>query len=140
VVGPCLKWWGNVRGDGYGLAYSPSQGYTTVAHRVIWEECFGFIPDGLHVLHLCDNPTCVNPEHLVLGTHQDNNLDRTLKGRSVSLKGVDNPNAKVSNEDVKAMRELHRQGMSYCKIARLYGMHPSNVSKIVRRKAYRNTP
>lgn len=56
------------------------------AHRVAWVEAFGEIPDGLLVLHTCDNPPCVNPEHLFLGTHRDNALDRQAKGRSAKTR------------------------------------------------------
>lgn len=124
--------------DGYGGFYDPLLKRRAAAHRMVWEECFGPIPPGLHVLHLCDNPGCVNPEHLVLGTNRENQLDRSLKGRTARLLGVDNPSSKVSDDDVRSMRELHRLGMPVYKIARIYRMHRSNVSKIVSRKSYRD--
>ena len=79
---PCLEWQGYSDRDGYGTFES---GYKTVrAHRVAWELAHGPIPDGLHVLHKCDNPPCVQDEHLFLGTEADNAADRDAKGRQAS--------------------------------------------------------
>ena len=75
----CWNWTESTAPNGYGrMSYN---GTTDYAHRLSWNAHFGVIPDGLHVLHRCDNPTCVNPEHLFLGTHQDNMDDMMRKGR-----------------------------------------------------------
>ena len=80
---PCIPWWGGVdKGTGYGYVYQ--HGHKTTASRFVWEECFGVIPDGLFVLHRCDNPPCVNPDHLFLGTPKDNTQDMVAKGRDKS--------------------------------------------------------
>lgn len=60
-----------------------SDGAMRLAHRVMWEAVHGAIPDGLVVMHACDNPPCCNPAHLGLGTVADNNADRDRKGRGV---------------------------------------------------------
>lgn len=83
VTTPCILWWGTIHHTGYGQ-HSFRRGDKTFsirAHRLIWEECFGEIPEGLVVRHKCDNPPCVNPEHLELGTYGDNNRDRVDRGR-----------------------------------------------------------
>ena len=76
---PCVDWTASKVGKGYGQFRL--NGAMTRAHRVAFELTNGEIPDGLHVLHRCDRPECVNPEHLFLGTHADNMADKIKKGR-----------------------------------------------------------
>src|ERR1051326_6204138 len=77
-LGPCWVWTGGTDGN-YGTLCL--RGSSVKAHRLSWEIHFGAIPDGLWVLHRCDNPPCVNPAHLFLGTRSDNMLDAGQKGR-----------------------------------------------------------
>jgi hypothetical protein len=77
----CWEWLRAVRTDGYGTV-KDRRDITVGAHRVSWQEHKGEIPEGLHVLHKCDNKLCVNPDHLFLGTHKDNMKDMIGKGRS----------------------------------------------------------
>ena len=76
----CWEWQGARSASGYGSMFSASGGHH-VAHRVIWEDVNGPIPDGLWVLHRCDNPPCCRPDHLFLGTPADNTADMIAKGR-----------------------------------------------------------
>jgi HNH endonuclease len=78
---PCIEWT-KFRLRGYGL--QKFRGKTRLAHRVAWMLANGEIPDGLCVLHRCDNPPCVNVDHLFLGTHADNVADKMAKGRHPS--------------------------------------------------------
>lgn len=82
-VGDCLEWQG-VRGKaGYGKTGAGGRGgKTLLTHRLAWELTNGPIPEGMCVCHTCDNPPCVNPDHLWLGTHDDNMRDKVAKGRS----------------------------------------------------------
>ncbi len=79
----CWPWLSAVNQDGYGLFRTKSYGPMTGAHRIMWMLVNGEIPIGLSVLHHCDNPPCVNPDHLFLGTQQDNIQDMMDKGRHV---------------------------------------------------------
>lgn len=79
----CWPWKANKNKSGYGMF--KHHGYDENAQRVAYKITKGYIPEGLHVLHKCDNPICVNPDHLFTGTHQDNMDDRTRKGRGKVL-------------------------------------------------------
>jgi hypothetical protein len=76
----CWTWMGAADRDGYGRFHVP-RGETDTAHRVAWRLTFGPIPDGLQVLHKCDNPPCVRPDHLYVGTNEDNVRDKVERGR-----------------------------------------------------------
>lgn len=88
-LGPCWNWIGRLSKSGYGEFDANCKTYR--AHRISYELFVDKITNGLHVLHDCDNPRCVRPKHLWLGTHQDNMRDRDEKGRQVTLKGDLNP-------------------------------------------------
>ena len=79
----CWLWTAYRDSKGYGFAV-PGRGQKQLAHRVSWVLHFGQIPDGLLVLHKCDNPPCVRPDHLFLGTHADNAADMVAKDRQAS--------------------------------------------------------
>jgi hypothetical protein len=79
---PCLEWQAARDRDGYGY-FGVRAGKVAKAHRLAWEFAHGPIPDGLHVLHKCDNPPCIDVEHLFLGTNDDNVADMNAKGRAV---------------------------------------------------------
>jgi hypothetical protein len=110
----CWLWHGRTdKKDGYGVMTIRNGKEVKVrrAHRLAWERAFGEIPEGMSVLHKCDTPPCVNPEHLFLGTQLDNMRDRKAKGRFIGKRGETNPHAKLTWDDVAAIRgstELHR--------------------------------
>ena len=87
----CIEFNGHCNPDGYGnIRY---KGSYVGAHRLAYMLCVADIPKGMLVLHSCDNPPCVNPEHLFLGTSKQNAVDRALKGRNADRKGTNNTNA-----------------------------------------------
>lgn len=79
--GGCWEWSGWRLPSGYGTLRIRAAKRTVLAHRLAYETWVGPIPDGLQVLHRCDNPPCINPAHLFLGTQRDNLLDSVSKGR-----------------------------------------------------------
>jgi hypothetical protein len=125
----CWLWTGSVCPDGYGVATINKQHKRT--HRISWELTHGTIPKGKSVLHKCDNPPCVNPTHLFLGTQQDNITDMDAKGRRGSAIGVNNGKSKLTETDIVTIRSLHKQGMVGTKIAAQFNVHNSAIYKIL---------
>jgi hypothetical protein len=112
---------------------SPSR-KTLLAHRVSYELANGPIPDGIHCLHKCDNPKCVNHEHLFLGTQKDNSNDMVAKGRCrvPGLSGENHPMAKLSNKDVEKIKILYSIGNTTMReIAGKFGVTRSMIGKII---------
>ncbi len=112
----CWEWQGAPSANGYGMI--KAEGKYIGAHRYSWELYKGAIPDGLFVCHACDNRRCVRPDHLFLGTNQDNQLDALAKGRIKTgveshghLQphpcGEENPNAKLTDAKVREIRERY---------------------------------
>lgn len=107
------------------------------AHRVSWVLNIGPIPPGQDVLHQCDNPPCVNPSHLFLGTNRDNIADKMAKGRQSRLPGESNGYAKLSADQVRAIRS---SGAGYRATARAYGVTRECIMAIRKRWTWRDLP
>jgi len=131
----CWLWSGAKTSSGYG-SFAMDRYRTIPAHRYAWICAYGSIPDGIDVCHRCDNPLCVNPEHLWLGTHTDNNSDRHRKGRSRggSMKGTANPSAKI---DWDAVKEIGSKKMSRSHYAAQYGITYWTVRDIETHRIWR---
>ena len=115
---------------------------STGAHRLSWKIHNGDIPQGMLVCHKCDNPSCVNPCHLFLGTYKDNVRDMDAKGRrkTISMPGALNPAAKLTNEKIEEIRAIYNTGkVSQETLARLFGVGQSSISRIVLNTAWCNT-
>jgi hypothetical protein len=133
----CWNWIGCRKKQGYGNIRV--DGKTVMAHRVSWEMVNGSIPDGLCVLHKCDNPSCVNPDHLFLGTKMDNHCDMVDKGRRASFVGASNGRAKLTQEQVSVVKELYSTGrLTQREIGKLYGVTDVVVSYILSGKIWRS--
>jgi transposase len=125
----CWIWKGAKTPRGYGQARY--FGKTWKAHRLSYLFHVGDIPEGMSVCHRCDNPTCVNPSHLFLGTHDDNMQDMRAKGRNVAQPGTKNGRAKLTRNDVIAIREMAATGTRTGTIARQFGVSGQTVFGIV---------
>lgn len=114
-------WTASLSGNGYGEIYEgPVSDKKIQAHRASYLIYRGQIPEGMDVLHKCDNPRCVNPDHLWLGTQSQNTVDMILKGRCY--------NRKVTDEMVRQIRKS--VGVSSSALGAKYGLHPGHVRKI----------
>lgn len=136
----CWEWKGyKVRGYGRTIIGSRTDGTrkTIAAHRLSYETFVGPIPDGMDVCHKCDNPCCVNPDHLFVGTRQDNIDDRERKGRNKPPKGVRNGNAKLTEDDViSARHERLQNNTSFQKLADKYGVSKHTIQDAVTGKRW----
>jgi len=108
------------------------------AHRYSYEMEYGPIPEGMLVLHHCDNPPCVNPRHLFLGTHQDNVADRVKKGRTRSPCGEAHGKSKLSESDIIYIRNARGNGDSLGRLASQFKVNKSAICKICRRTTWKH--
>jgi hypothetical protein len=138
VVNPvsgCWEWNGT-KYHGYGRICVGSRvdgtRHTVHTHRLSYELNFGPIPDGMEICHKCDNPSCINPEHLFIGTRQDNVNDRERKGRNVVLVGEERLEAKLTRKDVKNARwERAFMGTSFSILAKKYGVCKKTIQNAI---------
>jgi hypothetical protein len=122
----CMPWTASRDRQGYG--YFRVNGKTVKAHRWIYERLRKPIPAGYLVCHTCDIPSCVNIDHLFLGTAADNNADKTRKGRQ--LKGEAIKQARLTESDVREIRRLLSKGLTQSAIASRYGVSQTQISCI----------
>lgn len=139
----CWEWKGYRTKKGYGTIGS-GKGKQLRAHRLSWEIHNGLeAPDNMLVCHTCDNPSCVNPNHLFLGTPQQNVDDMIVKGRlNPSKKKRDPKNApykKISEEEVRQIRSLYdkKNGVTFVFLAKKYGLKRTQISRIVKREHWK---
>lgn len=131
----CWLWELTCTPTGYGQFYYPPRNMVR-AHVVAW-ELFRGDRQGLHVLHSCDLPCCVNPEHLRLGTHQENMKDRDIRQRRAPPKGIKNGRAKLTEADVIAIRADSRWPRF---IAADYNTPISTIKHIKYRLTWKHVP
>ena len=160
----CWLWTASKSKKGYGALRV--KGKNKIASRLSWEIHNGPIPEGLQVLHDCDNSKCVNPNHLFLGTNEDNHKDKLRKGRQAKgersgprlhpermrrgdnhpcrqhpermAHGENHVCAKLTDNEVKDIRRRCVNGEYQDKVAADYGLNQSTVSNIVRRKTWKH--
>jgi hypothetical protein len=137
----CIEWTAARLPNGYGKIKRQSY-LLDGAHRVSYELFVGVIPDGLFVLHRCDNRLCVNPSHLFIGTQKDNIDDMVSKGRHrpSGVQGEEHPSAKLTRRAVLSIRAKHRAGEATASLAKKHHVSTTLVWRIVTRQTWRSVP
>jgi hypothetical protein len=135
----CWPWTGKVDSLGYGRAfvYGGIGRRDWLAHRLSWMLAHGD-PGKAWVLHKCDNPNCVNPNHLFLGDAQANVDDMHAKGRNAKLVGSQIPASKLTEADIPEVFRLRREGMFLADIAAKFGVRAQTVDSALKRRTWRH--
>ena len=128
----CWVWMGSTQVRGYGELISNKRKH--LAHRASYEAFVGKIPKGMYVCHACDNVACVNPNHLFLGTQKQNLQDMANKGRST--RGVKNPMAKLTEEQVKEIKQKFAVGKTDVELSMQFNISRSTIYGIRNRRLW----
>ena len=137
----CWEWRGAKKPKGYGNL--KVNGKYMLAHRVAFELTVGSIPDGFMACHICDNPSCCNPSHIMLGTPKSNAIDMLIKNRQVKFhpasRGERNCNSKLTTEAVKEIRRAYeaKEANQY-ELAKIYGVSQHSICSVVKRQTWRH--
>lgn len=128
--GGCTEWLGWKNNSGYGMIKSSSRPYKhLLAHRVSYELHHGDIPEGMDVMHTCDNKVCVNPEHLRVGTRKENMEDMVAKNRQKT--------SKLTEVDFERIQDMRTHGLTMREIAKQFGVSRPLISLILSGKMTR---
>ena len=132
----CWIWLAYKDANGYGKLSWVERGHPIHAHRASWIIHYGKIPQGHCVLHRCDNPPCVRPDHLFLGTQIDNIRDMVRKRRQRSAIGENNFNSKLTAQLIYEIRILASTGRTYRSLGAQFGVSHGMIGHIVKKRAW----
>jgi len=132
--GDCIVWFGGRDKNGYGLVHDELFKKTRRVHRAVFERAHGPIPSGIFICHACDNPSCINLDHLFAGTPKENTQDMLAKGRrKKSRRDTAHHATKIPHARRDEIRAREAEGVSQTKVAEEFGVSQSLVSQICRR-------
>ncbi len=133
----CWNWYRNLNNKGYGTIYIKN--IPILAHRLSFKMHKGKIPKNMCVCHICDNPTCVNPNHLFLGTIAENNADMIKKGRARKAKGEELPFSKLNTSKVRQIRNLYKTGKyTMRELGIMFSVSHTPIVSLINRKTWKH--
>lgn len=144
VPGPngCINWKGSIQSNGYGrfirIVNQRKKEYR--AHRFAWLIAYGEVPDDMFVCHRCDNPICVNIEHLFLGTAKDNATDRDNKKRNRQVHSEAHYISKLNHVAVTVIKYLHSKGKTPPELARAYKVSRATIHQVLNGESWKHIP
>lgn len=130
----CWDWIGNIDHYGYGRIGFKMKAYRASRASILLFK--NIDPGKLFVCHKCDNPKCVNPDHLFVGTQKDNMIDCKSKKRTAS--GSRNGTSKLKEDDIKIILELARENKTHLEISKIFGVSRSNIGSIINKKRWKH--
>lgn len=131
----CMPWRGTKNSDGYGKAWV--NGKAIYAHRAVWILFRGIITSETHICHICDNPICVNINHLFAGTNQDNIRDCISKGRQT--RGEKVGVSKLKEFQVREIRKKYKEGgVNYLEMSERYNVKPITIRNVIDKKTWKH--
>lgn len=133
----CWEWTAYRKPNGYGQ-FTLGKGQFRAASRVSFALTHGVVPEGLVVCHTCDNPPCVNPRHLFIGTQSDNAYDCSRKGRANRARGVATPSHRLTERQVRAIRSEPVTYGVKARLAREYGVSAHTIADILAGRKWRH--
>jgi hypothetical protein len=135
----CWLWLGGIAG-GTGYPTVRNGNGNVGAHRLMASLIYGPIPAGMDACHRCDVRACVNPQHLFLGSRGENLADMRRKGRANDPRGEKHPKAKLTEDDVRAIRAALAAGTSSCVLGQQYGVAKNSILSIKHRRNWKHLP
>jgi hypothetical protein len=146
-VRECLEWTGNLNSEGYGRFYDPDSNRKELAHRWLWKQLVGPLDSKTFLCHHCDNRRCVELSHLFPGSNSDNMQDCLRKGRwqsevrdQTKRRGENEPHAKLTEANVRAIREERQEGATLKSLGEQYGVSLGTIWRVVQRLSWNHVP
>lgn len=138
----CHEWIAGTDSHKYGIFWDNDSKRMLRATHVSWKLHSGEIPGKKCVLHKCDNPPCIRFDHLFLGTKAQNIADMMAKGRhrTISKFGEANPFSKLTDKEIREIRQLYKNGVLQKELAKMFGVLQNTISGIVNYKSWRHIP
>ncbi len=139
-IDDCWEWLKSLASHGYGSFKISRNGKKTSlrAHRVAYFLHYGVDPGQLCIMHSCDNRACVNPYHMSLGTSPQNTADRHAKGRDADQKGEKNGSSKLTDKDVREIRQRQNEGETTQSLAMRFNVTSGNINYILRGESWKH--